>query len=97
MNRQTLFDSVLYQSKEVFDIAAVSRLYGCNKIPATELIQELLDAGLLSIHWKRSENNRLFKVFTRYTADSKLLRSDWNSRYFYTDTDKYQQSTPKWY
>lgn len=97
MNKQTLFDSELYQRKEAFDIAAVSRLYNCNKIPATELVQELLDEGLLTQHWKRSENNRVFPCFVRRTNDRKVLTSDWNSRYFYTNADKYQQYMPKWY
>lgn len=96
MDKQTLFDSTLYQSKEVFDIAAVSRLYGIGKVTATELVQELLDDGLLSRHW-RCSNNRWSLCFCRYTADTKLLRSDWNSRYFYNNTDKYQQYTPAWY
>ena len=96
MNRQTLFDSTLYQSKEVFDVAAVSRLYGIGKVTATELVQELLDEGLLSRHW-RCSNNRWSLCFCRYTADTRLLRSDWNSRRYYKNIDMFQQSTPKWY
>lgn len=96
MDKQTLFDSSLYQSKEAFDIAAVSRLYGIGKVTATELVQELLDDGLLSRHW-RCSNNRWSLCFCRYTADTKLLRSDWNSRRYYKNIDMFQQSTPTWY
>jgi hypothetical protein len=46
MKTDTLLQSTLYLSKEPFGIDAVSRLYGCGKIPAIEIIQELLDQGL---------------------------------------------------
>jgi hypothetical protein len=97
MNRQPLFDSVLYQSKEVFDIAAVSRLYGCNKIPAIELVQELLDDGLLSRHWRRPPKGPACWVFCKRTKDNALIVSDWNSRRFYKGIEAFQQSTPTWY
>ena len=97
MNMQPLLDSSLYQSKLPFDIAAVGRLYGCNKVPATEIVQHFLDAGLLSKHYKRSENNHMSVCFCRYTADTKLLAMPWNSGDFYADSYKYQQHVPKWY
>lgn len=97
MKTDTLLQSALYLSKESFDISAVSRLYGCGKIPATEVVQGLLDQGLLSMHWRIASNSLRTPYFCRYTADTKLLRSDWNSRRYYKNIEAFQQSTPKWY
>jgi hypothetical protein len=96
MNAQTLLQSSLYLSKEAFDISSVSRLYGCNKIPAIEIIQELLDQGLLSRHWRIASNDMLTPHFCRYTKDTQMLSSEWNSPGFYASVNEYSKNTPVW-
>ena len=97
MKTDTLLQSTLYLSKEPFGIDAVSRLYGCGKIPAIEIIQELLNKGLLSRHDRLSIKNRITPHFCRYTKDTQLLSAEWNSLGFYASVNEYSKNTPKWY
>jgi hypothetical protein len=96
MKTDTLLNSTLYLSKEPFGIDAVSRLYGCGKIPAIEIIQELLDQGLLSRHWRIASNDMLTPHFCRYTKDTQMLSSEWNSLGFYDSIHEYSKNTPVW-
>ena len=96
MKTDTLLNSTLYLSKEPFGIDAVSRLYGCGKIPAIEIIQELLDQGLLSRHWRISSNDMLTPHFCRYTKDTQVLSAEWNSPGFYDSIHEYSKNTPVW-
>jgi hypothetical protein len=96
MNTATLLQSSLYLSKEAFDISAVSRLYGCGKIPATEVVQELLDQGLLSRHWRIASNSLRTPYFCRYTKDTQMLSSEWNSPGFYDSIHEFSKNTPNW-
>jgi len=65
-NVDTLFQSDMWKGKEAFVIAEVARLYGFSCRKVEPMIQELLDSGKVSVHYKMSSNKRVTPFYVRF-------------------------------
>ena len=65
MHRESLYNSEMWKGKYPFVVAELARLYGSSCKKAQVLINELIQEGSVSIHYRLSSNKRVTPMYQR--------------------------------
>lgn len=66
LSRDSLYNSEMWKGKYPFVVAELARLYGTSCKKAQVLIDELIQEGALSVHYRLSSNKRVTPMYQRH-------------------------------